>query len=223
MCPIDDPEWKHKNPGLRNNNPVRKNFVPEPLSLESLYSKYGIERSHADNVARNALELFDLLAPIHGLDLKYRQLMEIAALVHDTGISTDLDQHHKAGRDILFRHPPAELPEQLRPVVAWAAFLHRKKAGEKKLEKLRKTSFEEMPEEIQDITLKVAALLRLADALDYSRLESRLGSSKFGKKVVVFEIKGPGAAIDAERMAKKGDLWHLLFDTKLEFRPESKK
>ncbi|AKB25368.1 Exopolyphosphatase [Methanosarcina sp. MTP4] len=223
MCPIDDPEWKHKNPGLRNNNPVRKNFVPEPLSLESLYSKYGIERSHADNVARNSLELFDLLAPIHGLDLKYRQLMEIAALVHDTGISTDLDQHHKAGRDILFRYPPAELPEQLRPVVAWAAFLHRKKAGEKKLEKLRKTSFAEMPEEIQDITLKVAALLRLADALDYSRLESRLGSSKFGKKAVVFEIKGPGAVIDAERMAKKGDLWHLLFDTKLEFRPESKK
>ena len=223
MCPIDDPEWKNNNPGLINNNPARKNFVPEPLSLESLYYKYGIERSHADNVARNALELFDLLAPIHGMDRKYLRLMEVAALVHDTGISTDLDKHHKAGRDILFRHPPAELPEELRPVVAWTAFLHRKKAGEKKLEKLRKTSFAEMPEEIQDITLKVAALLRLADALDYSRMESRLGSSKFGKKSVVFEIKGPGAAIDAERMEKKGDLWHLLFDTKLEFRPESKK
>ena len=216
MCPIDDPAWK-------NNNHVRENLVPEPLPLEALYFKYGIERSHADNVARNALELFDLLAPIHGLDQKYRQLMEIAAIVHDTGISTDLEKHHKAGRDILFRYPPAELPESLRPVVAWTAFLHRKKAGENKIEKLRKTSFAKMPEEIQDITLKVAALLRLADALDYSRLESRLGSSKFGKKAVVFEIKGPGAAIDAERMAKKRDLWDLLFDTKLEFRPESKK
>ncbi|MCQ1535709.1 HD domain-containing protein [Methanosarcina sp. KYL-1] len=216
MCPIDNPGWE-------NNSRVRENFVPEPLPLEALYYKYSIERSHADNVARNALELFDLLAPVHGLDEKYRQLMEIAALVHDTGVSTDLEKHHKAGRDILFRHPPAELPERLRPVVAWTAFLHRKKAGEDKLEKLRKTSFAEMPEEIQDIALKVAALLRLADALDYSRLESRLGSSRFGKKVVVFKIKGPGAAIDAERMAKKGDLWDLLFDTKLEFSPESKK
>lgn len=216
MCPIDDPARK-------NNNSLRENFVPEPLSLESLYYKYGVERSHADNVARNALELFDLLAPIHGLDRKHRRLMEIAALVHDTGISIDLEKHHKAGRDILFQHPPTELPESLRPVVAWTAFLHRKKAGEKKLEKLRKTSFAEMPEEIQDITLKVAALLRLADALDYSRMESRLGSSKFGKKLVVVEIKGPGAAIDAERMAKKGDLWHLLFDTKLEFMPEKRK
>jgi len=220
MCPIDDPAW---NNNTNTNSPVREDFVPEPLSLEALFYKYGVERSHADNVARNALELFDLLAPIHGLDPKYRQLMEIAALVHDTGISIDLEKHHKAGRDILFRYPPSELPESLHPVVAWTTFLHRKKTKKKKLEKLRKTSFAEMPEEIQDITLKVAALLRLADALDYSRMESRLGSSKFGKKVVEFEIKGHGAAVDAERMSKKGDLWQLFFDSKFEFRPEKRK
>jgi hypothetical protein len=108
-------------------------------------------------------------------------------------------------------------------VVAWVAFLHRKKAGEKRIEKLRKTSFAEMPEETQTLTLKVAALLRLADALDYSRMESRLGGSRFGKGIVVLKIKGPGAAIDAERMSKKGDLWNLLFETRLEFSPESKK
>ena len=32
-----------------------------------------------------------------------------------------------------------------------------------------------MPEDLQDLTLKAAALIRLADALDYSRMESRLG------------------------------------------------
>jgi len=37
--------------------------LPDPLSLEDLFHKYGIERSHADNVARNALELFEILAP----------------------------------------------------------------------------------------------------------------------------------------------------------------
>jgi len=61
--------------------------------------------------------------------------------------------------------------------------------------------------------------VNLADALDYSRMESRLGKVTLDKKIVKFEIGGHGAAIDAERMNQKGDLWHLLYDTRLEFRP----
>lgn len=148
-----------------------------------------------------------------------RKLVEIAALVHDTGVATDFENHHKAGRDILFLHPPSELPEYLRPVVAWVAFLHKKRIGKEKIEKLRGKSFGKMPEDLQALTLKVAALVRLADALDYSRMESRLGKVKFGKKIVILNIEGQGATTDAERMNKKGDLWHLLYDAKLEFRP----
>ena len=47
-----------------------------------------------------------------------------------------------------------------------------------------------MPEDLQDLTLKVAALLRLADALDYSRMESRLGKVTFGKRVSGSKSKG---------------------------------
>jgi hypothetical protein len=69
--------------------------------------------------------------------------------------------------------------------------------------KLREKAFGKMPEDLQDLTLKAAALIRLADALDYSRMESRLGKATICKKIVKFEIKGNGAAIDTERMAKK--------------------
>lgn len=193
---------------------------PEPLDLEALYHRYGIERSHADNVARNVLELFDILTPVHGLGPEFRKLVEIAALVHDAGVTTDLENHHKAGRDILLLHPPANLPEKLWQVVAWTAFLHKKNIGEKKLRKLNEKEFGNMPEDLQALTLKVAALVRLADALDYSRMESRLGEVTFGKQSIRFEIKGNGSAIDAERMRKKGDLWHLLYNTKLDFVPE---
>ena len=54
-------------------------FSPEPLPLEDLSHIYGIERSHADNVARNALELFDILNSIHGLRPEMRNLVEIVA------------------------------------------------------------------------------------------------------------------------------------------------
>ena len=197
--------------------------MPEPLSLETLFHRYGIERSHADNVARNALELFDILNSIHGLHPEMRNLVEIAARVHDIGVATDFENHHKAGRDILLLHPPLELPERLRPIVAWTAFLHKKSVGKEKVEKLKGKDFGKMSEDIQELTLKVAALIRLADALDYSRMESRLGKVTFGKQSIRFEIEGQGAVIDAERMAKKGDLWDLLYDTKLEFKPAPKK
>ncbi|MDD4331104.1 MAG: HD domain-containing protein [Methanosarcinaceae archaeon] len=193
--------------------------TPKPLSLETLYHKYGIERSHAENVAQNALKLFDLLTPLHGLSKKHRKLMEIAALVHDIGISTALETHHQAGQAILYRNPPAEISEKLQPVVAWTTFLHRKKAGKKKVEKLQKTAFSELSSEVQALTLKLAALLRLADALDYSRMGSQIGNVAFKEGAVKLEIKGPGAYIDSERMYKKGDLWALLFKTKLEFSP----
>lgn len=198
-------------------------YLPEPLPLETLFYKYGIERSHADNVTRNALELFDVLKDYHGLEEHLRNFVEIAALVHDIGVATDLDNHHKAGRDILLLHPPSELPKSLQPAVPWTAFLHRKRVGEEKLIKLQGKAFGKMPESLQDITLKASALIRLADALDYSRMESKFGKIKFGKKNVMFEIKGEGAVIDAERMNKKSDLWHLLYDTKLGFWPEPKK
>jgi exopolyphosphatase/pppGpp-phosphohydrolase len=194
-------------------------IFPEQLSLETLFHRYGIERSHADNVARNALELFDVLNSIHGLDPEMRKFVEIASLVHDTGVATDFEKHHKAGKAILHLHPPSELPERLWPAVAWTTYLHKKKIGKKKLMKIREKTFGKMPEDLQDLTLKVAALIRLADALDYSRMESRIGNIKKGKKVITFEIIGQGAGIDVKRMTKKGDLWHLLYDTKLVFRP----
>jgi len=209
--------------GLKGNDQYGEDFSPEPLSLEALFHMYGIERSHADNVARNALELFDILDSIHGLYPEMRKFVEIAALVHDTGVATDFENHHKAGRAILRLHPPSELPERLWPVVAWTTFLHKKKILKEKLMKLREKAFGKMPEDLQDLTLKAAALIRLADALDYSRMESRFGKVTVGKKIVKFEIEGQGAAIDAERMAKKGDLWHLLYDTRLEFRPVTKR
>ena len=210
-----------------NVNPANKldgdeqsveNLYPEPLSLEAIFHKYGLERSHADNVARNAVELFDILGSIHGLDSEMRKFVEVAALVHDTGVAKDLENHHKAGRTILRLHPPVELPEKLWPVVAWTTFLHKKKIRKEKLEELDRKSFGKMPKNLQDLTLKAASIIRLADALDYSRMESRIGKVKFGRMNVMFQIEGLGSAIDAERMNQKGDLWHLLYTTKLEFR-----
>lgn len=193
----------------------------EKFSLDDLFNKYDVERDHACRVAGNAVILFKELMPYHGLDESRCRLMEIMGLVHDVGVSvsTDLRDHHKVGRDILLNEPLSVVDETENKMVAWAAFLHKKKINPEKLKKLKTKPFGQLPEKKQLETLKLAAILRMADGLDYSRMESSIGRVFVKDDEIVFEIVGPGAPTDADRAMFKEDLWKLLFDVNVQFVP----
>jgi CHAD domain-containing protein len=83
---------------------------------------------------------------------------------------------------------------------------------------------------VQAETLALAALVRMADGLDYSQTgTSQLGeirgpetplppSEEGGGGRVEIEVTGPYAAIDADRAQHKADLWRLLFETDVQFK-----
>ena len=196
---------------------------PQPLTLETLFDRYGVDRRHARTVADHALALFDLLLPFHGLPPERRSLLETAALVHNVGLETGPDRHHIAGRDILLAHPPAGLDDHERRIVALTTFLHSKRITPKKLDKLaQQPLFADLPAPVQAETLALAALVRLADGLDYTQAgtgSSQLGQVEQREGTVEFEVLGPYAAADAGRAQAKSDLWRLLFETDLYFRP----
>jgi len=194
---------------------------PQPLTLEALFDRYDVDVAHARTVADRAVELFDHLLPFHNLLPERRSLLETAALVHNVGLETDPNRHHVVGRDILLDHPPAELDETERQVVALTTYLHRKRITPEKLEKrLSKTAFDSMPDSAQAEALAIAALVRMADGLDYSQTgSSQLGDVERTQDRVAIEVKGPHAAVDATRAQRKSDLWHLLFEADLQFRP----
>ena len=150
---------------------------PQPWPLEILFDRYGVDRAHARTVADHALALFDHLLPFHGLPPERRPLLETAALVHNVGLETDPNRHHVAGRDILLAHPLAGLDEHERQMVALTTFLHRKRITPGKLNKLaQQTLFANLPAPVQIETLTLAALVRMADGLDYTQAgTSRLG------------------------------------------------
>ena len=198
--------------------------APEPLPLEALFERYHVDQTHARSVADHALALYDHLAPYHDLPAQRRVFLETAALVHNVGLETDPDRHHVAGRDILLAHPPTGLDDQERLMVALITFLHRKRITPKKLDKLARTPFATLPEPVQSETLAMAALVRMADGLDFSGdSSSRLGQVRQQEGMVEFEVVGPHASIDAERAQKKSDLWWLLFEVGLSFTPDSAK
>ena len=193
---------------------------PQPWPLEILFDRYSVDQAHARTVADHALALFDHLSTFHGLPPERRSLLETAALLHNVGLETDPDRHHIVGRDILLAHPPAGLDDHERLMVALITFLHRKRITPKKLRNLDQTSFVTLPEPLLNEALALAALVRLADGLDYSQMgTSQLGEVRQWEGGVEIEVVGPSAAIDANWAQEKSDLWRLLFETNLKFKP----
>ncbi|MGD2144913.1 MAG: CHAD domain-containing protein, partial [Anaerolineae bacterium] len=202
---------------------------PEPQPLKALFKRYLVDRAHARVVADHALALFDHLSPFHSLPPESRPLLETAALVHNIGLASDPGSHHKAGRDILLTHPPKELDEDERLMVALITYLHRKRITPQKLnKKTSKDAFAGLPKQAREEALTLSAVIRLADGLDYSQTQSSelgqvlslsKGEVAQGEHLIDIEVTGPYAAMDAARAQEKSDLWRLLFETELRFRP----
>jgi CHAD domain-containing protein/transposase-like protein len=195
---------------------------PEPQPLTTLFKRYIVDRDHARAVADHALALFDEFGPLHGLLPERRFLLETAALVHNIGLASGAKSQHKAGRDILLTHPPKELDEEGRLMVALTTYLHRKQMTPKKLQKKAfKEPFGDLPKPARNEALALSALVRIADGLDYSQTQSsKLGKIEHREQFAYIEVTGPYAAIDAAQAQEKSDLWQLLFKSELRFRPE---
>ena len=192
--------------------------VAQPLSLEVLFQRFSVDRAHARTVADNALVLFDELAAIHGLPRERRSLLETAALVHNIGLETNPGRHHAVGRDILLKHPPATLNELESSVVALTTFMHHGRITPKRLAKLSKSAVRTLPGSALDEARVLAALVRVADGLDYSQSSStHIDAVSIRGEVVEVRVSGGRAAADAARARVKSDLWRLLFAEGMRF------
>ncbi len=187
----------------------------EALTVTALCRCYNVDMAHARHVADLALALFDLTADVHGLPPERRPLLEIAAILHNVGLETDPFRHHTAGRDIILAHPLVELDDAERQMIACTTFLHRKKIKDKKL---KAEVLVTLPPAVQGDTLVLAALVRMADGLDYSQSQgSDIGQAIISPQAIAIPVSGLYADEDAARAQQKADLWHRLFDVQLLF------
>ena len=206
--------------GLGYKN-VPENAKASFLPLRKMFEEYNVEQEHARKVTENSLELFDSLKPVHNLSDKLRETMRFAALVHDIGVMVDLKDHHKAGRDILLRSCPEEIVSPMCLFLPWTTFLHKKKMSEEKLTKLTlKKKFSVLPANMQDDIFKMSAILRMADGLDLSRMNSKIVDVDLSKDEIIVKVQGPTAKVDCDRANTKADLWSLIFDRGITFKKD---
>ncbi len=206
-------------PPVEQAVPGEPNGSASPLTLEALCLRHEVDMAHAQQVAGLAEALFDLTQPTHTLDSSYREVAYRAGLAVDIGRAGGKARHHTRGRDILLEEPLADVGDEERTLIAVCAAFHRKRWQAPRLEAA--PAYLALPDEQQPVALALAALVRLADGLDYSKTQSsQLGPVEANPDAIHIPVYGPQADIDAARAMKKADLWNALFGIPIYFRPQ---
>ena len=185
------------------------------IDLPELFRRHRVDMEHARHVAELALALFDRAREHHGLTEASRRFLEQGALLHNVGLNADPDRHHSAGRDILLETPLVEFSEEQRRMLAAMIYLHRKPITPKKL---KKKWVADLPAAQRREALEMAALIRMADGLDYSLSQTtRVTGARASTARIEIIVAGPQAEMDAVRAQEKADLWDLLHPAHMTF------
>jgi len=128
-----------------------------------LGEKYEFDAKHAKLVARLAGTLFEQSGDLHNLNEEYKLLLEISSLLHDIGHFINTLDHNKHSYYILKSSPLIGLSENQQNIIANVMLYHRKS-----MPSLEDDGFRALMPRDRLVVIKLAALMRLADALDVS-------------------------------------------------------
>jgi len=191
---------------LTGKRPLHRQEVVGALKQVGL--KYAYDEAHAATVTRLALDLFDETSDLHKLGDDQRLLLEVAAQLHDIGQFVNYGSHHKHSYYLIKATQLVGLHRDQVEVIANVARYHRKACPKMEHENYRALS----PAQRQ-LVAKLAAILRLADAMDHEH-SSKVTGFALGKKGRNFtmKLKGQGDLL-LERWAllRKCDLFEKVF------------
>ncbi len=172
--------------------------------------------THVEQVARLAVRLFDITSPVHNLGEREREWLEFAALLHDIGHSIHFERHHKHSHYLITTADLDGFDPREIEVIAEVARYHRGAPPRSK-----HASFAALRSWQQHIVEKLAALLRVANALDRThatRVVEVYASFK-GRREVVVEVLSPFVVdLELEEARRRARLFELVFDRRLTFR-----
>jgi exopolyphosphatase/guanosine-5'-triphosphate,3'-diphosphate pyrophosphatase len=174
----------------------------------SLGRRYLFDEAHAMQVSRLAGSLFDQLARVHRLDTADRRMLLAAAVLHDVGTFVGYKKHHKHSLYLISQSEVPEFTPREIDIIANLARYHRKGVPAPHHE-----PFTRLPEADRVLVVKLASILRVADALDREHVQAvREVRVRVTKKGVVLELDGAGDML-LERWAlrRKGNLFADTF------------
>lgn len=184
---------------LATKEPIRVGTNERLAGVRAFAQKCRYERPHSEQVATLALSIYDqlregssLLAGL-GSELRERELLEAAAVLHDVGTLVEYQRHHKHSR-VMIQH--ADLPgfsAREIEIVSLVARYHRRAEPT-----TRHKAFAALSAQDRELVERLAGILRLADGLDRSHAQRvRAVHLRFGARTLTVEVEAGGATGEA--------------------------
>jgi exopolyphosphatase / guanosine-5'-triphosphate,3'-diphosphate pyrophosphatase len=201
--------------------PHRYNAAARQLLVgtRSFARRLEYDQRHAEHVRELGLMLFDQLQPVHHLPAQSRVLLEAGSLLHDIGHMVSHRGHHKHGEYLALNGDVPGLEGRDRAIVAALVRYHNRKsepAG-------HHVAYSSLTSNDQRVARRLAAILRIAEALDHSHRQRVTGvSAAFQRGAVGLQIKARGdAAEDLRDAIRSAELFEKEFHVRLYFRQAS--
>ena len=181
-------------------------------SAINLGRKFHFDEPHSRNVANHCMTLFDALAKEHGMNRRHRVMLETAAILHDIGMYIKASGHQKHGQYIVANSEIFGLYGDELDIIANVIRYHR---GDPPSQ----SDFEYMTLQREErmLVLKMASLLRVADALErgHSRQPRKITVEHRFETVVLHVDKKFDLSLELMGIEEKGGLFQDVFGYKV--------
>lgn len=188
-------------------------------SARHLGEKYKYDKPHASAVAAFAVKMFDALKKDHGMGSKERLLLEVSGILHDIGSYIAPTGHHKHSSYLVDAADIFGLRKAEKNIVSNVVRYHRRATPQP-----THVTYMSLPKEDRSTVSKLAAILRVADALDHGHQQKirnfALRSDGESYSVWVPEETGD-ISIERNSLREKGDLFADVFGAPIDLKQTS--
>jgi exopolyphosphatase/guanosine-5'-triphosphate,3'-diphosphate pyrophosphatase len=184
-------------------------------SALELGRRYEFHEGHAVHVAALSRMLYQALQDEHRLDARCGDLLQIAALLHEIGVYVSNRSHHKHSMYLIMNSELFGLGRKDLLMVALIARYHRRAQP-----RASHQGYQALDQENRVVVAKLAAILRVADALERSHTQ-RIKNIRCQREEDRLVIEVPRVAdLSLEQLAvrEKGAMFEDVFGLRVHVR-----
>jgi len=191
----------------------------DPASQEEFFSqilasasnvgrKFHSDEPHCRHVAKLCMSLFDALTREHGMNRRERMMLEVAALVHEVGVFIKASDHNIHGQYIITNSEIFGLQRGEMEIIGNVIRYHRGDAPT-----YTDINYIALQREERILVLKMAAILRAADALDrgHSQHIKQITVEKKDETMILHTEGNRDHSLELIGLDEKGGLFQDVF------------